>query len=101
MLQTNIIFFFSHSPVPPGHFPDELLTAGPSGMTSWDDVRIRYQYYKDLGYLRDLSLDDYVKWEEWWYKYQDWLNNERHYERWAASHHHRRRRKRPASQRLN
>lgn len=58
-----------------------------------------------LGYLRDLSLDDYVKWEEWWYKYQDWLQNERHYEHWLATHNNsgggRRRKKRvPASQRL-
>lgn len=91
---------YSHSPVPPGHYPDELLSAGPSGLASWDDVRVRYQYYKDLGYLRDLTLDDYVKWEEWWYKYQDWLANERHYEHWLSSQ--RRGKKRlPASQRLN
>ncbi|KAK4883673.1 hypothetical protein RN001_006992 [Aquatica leii] len=91
---------YSHSPVPPGHYPDELLSSGPSGLASWDDVRVRYQYYKDLGYLRDLSLDDYIKWEEWWYKYQDWLANERHYEHWLATQ--RRGKKRlPASQRLN
>lgn len=101
----EIIFFvcFSLSPVPAGHYPDELLSSGPSRLGAWDDVRVRYQYYKDLGYLRDLSLDDYVKWEEWWYKYQEWLANERHYEHWLSSQSSRRsRRKRlPASQRLN
>ncbi|XP_050303214.1 serine/arginine repetitive matrix protein 1 isoform X2 [Anthonomus grandis grandis] len=101
---------YSISPVPQGHYPDELLSAGQSRLAAWDDVRVRYQYYKDLGYLRDLSLDDYVKWEEWWYKYQDWLANERHYEHWLATHSGgggggggggRRRKKRiPASQRL-
>lgn len=94
------IYIFSLSPVPAGHYPDELLPSGPARTAAWDDVRVRYQYYKDLGYLRDLSLDDYVKWEEWWYKYQDWLTNERHYEHWLSSQ--RRRRKRiPATQRLN
>ncbi|XP_045460058.1 serine/arginine repetitive matrix protein 2-like isoform X2 [Harmonia axyridis] len=93
---------YSLSPVPAGHYPDELLSSGQSRLAAWDDVRVRYQYYKDLGYLRDLTLEDYVKWEEWWYKYQDWLANERHYEHWARSQSSRRRRKRlPASQRLN
>ncbi|KAK9884834.1 hypothetical protein WA026_009058 [Henosepilachna vigintioctopunctata] len=94
---------YSLSPVPAGHYPDELLSSGQSRLAAWDDVRVRYQYYKDLGYLRDLSLEDYVKWEEWWYKYQDWLANERHYEHWARTQSgSRRRRKRlPASQRLN
>ncbi|XP_065156946.1 serine/arginine repetitive matrix protein 1 isoform X2 [Atheta coriaria] len=92
---------YSISPVPAGHFPDELLGNGPSRMAGWDDVRVRYQYYKDLGYLRDLSLDDYGKWEEWWYKYQDWLANERNYEHWVATQGRRRRRKLPATQRLN
>ncbi|KAL1516137.1 hypothetical protein ABEB36_000058 [Hypothenemus hampei] len=95
---------YSISPVPQGPYPDELLSAGQSRLAAWDDVRVRYQYYKDLGYLRDLTLDDYVKWEEWWYKYQDWLANERHYEHWLATHGSsgsRRRKKRlPASQRL-
>ncbi|CAH1396745.1 unnamed protein product [Nezara viridula] len=48
---------------------------------SWDDVRVRYTYYKEHGYLRDLTLQDYIKWEQWWYKYQDWLDNERYYDR--------------------
>nr|CAI5844300.1 unnamed protein product [Callosobruchus analis] len=63
-----------------------LLTAAQSRTASWEDVRVRYQYYKELGYLRDLTLDDYIKWEEWWYKYQDWLANERHYEHWLSTH---------------
>ncbi|XP_076260462.1 uncharacterized protein LOC143196574 isoform X2 [Rhynchophorus ferrugineus] len=94
---------YSLSPIPAGHYPDELLPSGPSRLAAWDDVRVRYQYYKDLGYLRDLTLEDYIKWEEWWYKYQDWLANERHYEHWLATHGNsgRRRKKRlPASQRL-
>ncbi|KAL3279928.1 hypothetical protein HHI36_017434 [Cryptolaemus montrouzieri] len=95
---------YSLSPVPAGHYPDELMSSGPSRLAAWDDVRVRYQYYKDLGYLRDLTLEDYVKWEEWWYKYQDWLANERHYEHWVRSQSrssHRRRKRLPASQRLN
>ncbi|XP_063234081.1 serine/arginine repetitive matrix protein 2 isoform X2 [Bacillus rossius redtenbacheri] len=68
-----------------GYYPETLHSA-PVGLDAWDDVRVRYKYYKDRGYLRDLSLDDYVKWEEWWYKYQDWLEAERYYEHWAALH---------------
>ncbi|KAK0086876.1 hypothetical protein PV325_002318 [Microctonus aethiopoides] len=70
---------------PPGHYPETLMAQGPRGLDCWDDVRVRYDYYKARGYLRDLTLDDYVKWEEWWYKYQDWLEAERFYEQWAAS----------------
>nr|CAD7443036.1 unnamed protein product [Timema bartmani] len=67
-----------------GYYPETLHTGAPVGLEAWDDVRVRYKYYKDRGYLRDLSLDDYMKWEEWWYKYQDWLETERYYEHWAA-----------------
>ncbi|XP_036334133.1 serine/arginine repetitive matrix protein 1 isoform X2 [Rhagoletis pomonella] len=73
---------YSYSPAPAGHFPEELATTAPSGMLSWDDVRVRYEYYKSRGYLRDLDLKDYIKWEEWWYKYQEWLKQERYYEYW-------------------
>ncbi|XP_074028879.1 LOW QUALITY PROTEIN: uncharacterized protein [Leptinotarsa decemlineata] len=95
---------YSLSPVPSGHFPDKLMSSSQSRTAAWDDVRVRYQYYKDLGYLRDLTLDDYVKWEEWWYKYQDWLANERHYEHWLSTQGGGRRRGKkriPATQRLN
>lgn len=47
---------YSYSPAPVGHFPEELATTAPSGMLSWDDVRVRYDYYKSCGYLRDLDL---------------------------------------------
>ncbi|XP_063976707.1 serine/arginine repetitive matrix protein 1 [Diachasmimorpha longicaudata] len=70
---------------PPGHYPESLLAQGPRGLDCWDDVRVRYDYYKARGYLRDLTLDDYVKWEEWWYKYQEWLEAERFYEQWSAA----------------
>ncbi|CAK1554492.1 unnamed protein product [Leptosia nina] len=70
-------------PAPVGSYPEELLAVAPGGLPSWDDVRVRYDYYKRRGYLRGLSLGDYVKWEEWWYKYQEWLKRERAYERWA------------------
>ncbi|XP_050676396.1 serine/arginine repetitive matrix protein 1 isoform X2 [Leptidea sinapis] len=66
-----------------GAYPEELAAAAPGGLLSWDDVRVRYDYYKQRGYLRGLTLADYVKWEEWWYKYQEWLKRERAYERWA------------------
>jgi len=66
-----------------GYYPEALHSA-PVGLDAWDDVRVRYQYYKERGYLRDLTLDDYIKWEEWWYKYQEWLETERYYEHWAA-----------------
>lgn len=47
----------------------------------WSDSRVRYQYYKDRGYFRDrpCPFDEFVKWEEWWYKYRDWLANEGYY----------------------
>lgn len=34
-----------------------------------------FRYYKQSGYFGDrhISLDDYLKWEEWWYQYRDWL----------------------------
>ncbi|KNC23043.1 hypothetical protein FF38_12180 [Lucilia cuprina] len=93
---------YSYSPAPVGHFPEELATTAPSGMLSWDDVRVRYEYYKSRGYLRDLDLKDYIKWEEWWYKYQEWLKHERYYEYWERQQLARRRRKKlPITQRLN
>ncbi|XP_067628669.1 serine/arginine repetitive matrix protein 1 isoform X2 [Eurosta solidaginis] len=93
---------YSYSPAPAGHFPEELATTAPSGMLSWDDVRVRYDYYKSRGYLRDLDLKDYIKWEEWWYKYQEWLKQERYYEYWERQQMARRRRKKlPISHRLN
>lgn len=45
-----------YSPAPAGHFPDELAITAPSGLMAWDDVRVRYEYYKTRGYLRDLDL---------------------------------------------
>lgn len=47
---------YSYSPAPVGHFPEELATTAPTGLMSWDDVRVRYEYYKSRGYLRDLDL---------------------------------------------
>ncbi|XP_027843861.2 serine/arginine repetitive matrix protein 1 isoform X1 [Aphis gossypii] len=64
---------------PPHPFPTPALGSLPEG-TSIEDVKGRYAYYKDQGYLGDLTLTDYVKWEEWWYKYQDWLEAERAYD---------------------
>ena len=72
----------NYSPAPQGHFPEELLAQAPVGMAAWDDVRVRYEYYKGRGYLRDLDLQDYMKWESWWYRYQEWLKQERYYEMW-------------------
>lgn len=48
-------------------------------------------------------FQDYIKWEEWWYKYQEWLKHERYYEYWERQQMMRRRRgkKLPISQRLN
>jgi len=62
-----------YSPAPEGHYPEELLahaSAQAMGLNAWDDVRVRFDYYKSKGFLRDLTLADYVKWEEWWFKYQ-------------------------------
>lgn len=93
---------YSYSPAPVGHFPNELDTTAPTGLMSWDDVRVRFDYYKSRGYLRDLDLKDYVKWEEWWYRYQEWLKQERYYEFYERQQMHRRRRKKiPITQRLN
>ncbi|XP_024082986.1 serine/arginine repetitive matrix protein 2 isoform X2 [Cimex lectularius] len=61
--------------------PSPLYPPSLSSLTdlgSWDDVRVRYTYYKEHGYLRDLTLQDYIKWEQWWYKYQDWLDSDRY-----------------------
>uniref|UniRef100_A0A1L8D9X2 Putative conserved protein with signal anchor n=1 Tax=Nyssomyia neivai TaxID=330878 RepID=A0A1L8D9X2_9DIPT len=92
----------NYSPAPPGHFPEELAMTAPTGLMSWDDVRVRYEYYKSRGYLRDLDLQDYIKWEEWWYRYQEWLKQERYYEFLERQQMRGRRRKKiPISQRLN
>jgi len=42
---------------------------------NWDDVNTRYRYYKDSGYFgdRNITIEDYLKWEDWWYRYRDWL----------------------------
>lgn len=37
---------------PVGSYPEELLAVAPGGLPSWDDVRVRYDYYKKRGYLR-------------------------------------------------
>lgn len=67
-----------------GHYPEELMqyaSAQALGLSAWnDDVRVRYDYYKSKGYLRDLTIQDYIKWEEWWYRYQEWLAQERYFE---------------------
>lgn len=93
----------SYSPAPQGHFPEELLSQAPTGNNAnWEDVRVRFEYYKGRGYLRDLDLNDYIKWEEWWYRYQEWLKQERYYEMyWEKQSHMRRKRKIPIAQRLN
>ncbi|GAB0089502.1 serine/arginine repetitive matrix protein 1 [Sergentomyia squamirostris] len=92
----------NYSPAPPGHFPEELAATAPTGLLSWDDVRVRYEYYKSRGYLRDLDLQDYIKWEEWWYRYQEWLKQERYYEFLERQQMRGRRRKKlPIAQRLN
>jgi hypothetical protein len=53
-----------------GHYPEELMqysSAQALGISAWnDDVRVRYDYYKSKGYLRDLTIQDYIKWEAWW-----------------------------------
>lgn len=64
------------SPPSPPYPPSSVTELG-----SWDDVRVRYTYYKEHGYLRDLTLQDYIKWEQWWYKYQDWLDSDSYYDR--------------------
>lgn len=87
-----------------GHFPEELLAAGSAqalGLGAWDDVRVRFDYYKSKGYLRDLTLQDYQRWEEWWYRYQEWLKQERYFEMIERNMMRRRRKKMPIQQRLN
>lgn len=87
-----------------GHFPEELLaqsSAQALGLNAWDDVRVRFDYYKSKGYLRDLTLQDYQRWEEWWYRYQEWLKQERYFEMLERNMMRRRRKKMPIQQRLN
>lgn len=45
-------------PAPVGSYPEELLAAAPGGMVSWDDVAVRYEYYKQRGYLRGETICD-------------------------------------------
>lgn len=88
---------------PEGHFPEELLaqnSAQALGL-AWDDVRVRFDYYKSKGYLRDLTLQDYEQWENWWYRYQEWLKQERYFEMVERNMMRRRRKKIPIQQRLN
>lgn len=97
-------FSFSQYTKGEGHYPEELLqhsSATAMGLSSWDDVRVRFDYYKSKGYLRDLTLQDYIKWEEWWYRYQEWLKQERYFEMVERNMLRRRRKKIPIQQRLN
>jgi hypothetical protein len=89
---------------PEGHYPEELMahsSAQAMGLNAWDDIRVRFDYYKSKGYLRDLSLHDYQAWEAWWYRYQEWLKQERYFENMARNMMRRRRKKIPIQQRLN
>lgn len=86
-----------------GHFPEELLqqsSAQALGL-AWDDVSVRFSYYKSKGYLRDLTLEDYERWENWWWRYQEWLKQERYLEMIERNMMRRRRKKLPIQQRLN
>lgn len=97
-------FSFSQYTKGEGHYPEELLqhsSAQALGLIAWDDVRVRFDYYKSKGYLRDLTLQDYIKWEEWWFKYQEWLKQERYFEMIERNMMRRRRKKIPIQQRLN
>ncbi|XP_070499955.1 serine/arginine repetitive matrix protein 1 isoform X2 [Chironomus tepperi] len=97
-------FSFSQYTKGEGHYPEELLqhsSAQALGLNAWDDVRVRFDYYKSKGYLRDLTLQDYIKWEEWWYRYQEWLKQERYFEMIERNMMRRRRKKIPIQQRLN
>jgi hypothetical protein len=96
-------FSFSQYAKGEGHFPEELMqhsSAQAMGLSAWDDVRVRFDYYKSKGYLRDLTISDYIKWEEWWYRYQEWLKQERYFEM-VERNMRRRRKKIPIQQRLN
>lgn len=98
-------FSFSQYTKGEGHYPEELMqyaSAQALGLSAWnDDVRVRYDYYKSKGYLRDLTIQDYIKWEEWWYRYQEWLQQERYFEHLERNMMRRRRKKIPIQQRLN
>ena len=97
-------FKFSQYTKGEGHYPEELLhhsSAQALGLDAWHDVRVRFDYYKSKGYLRDLTLQDYIKWEEWWYRYQEWLKQERYFEMIERNMMRRRRKKIPIQQRLN
>lgn len=51
----------------------------------WSDSGVRYRYYRDGGFFKDrpCSFDEFIKWEEWWYKYRDWLAQEGYYDQQA------------------
>jgi hypothetical protein len=52
---------------------------GPDAPVNWSDPLIRYSYYRRKGLLweTDVSFDEYFKWENWWQRYQEWLEVER------------------------
>jgi hypothetical protein len=47
----------------------------------WSDMTVRYNYYRDRGCFADrpLTLEEYEKWETWYYEYKNWLETEELY----------------------
>lgn len=52
MILNKLLIYSGLDPAPVGSYPEELLAVAPGGLPSWDDVRVRYDYYKKRGYLR-------------------------------------------------
>ncbi|KAF4517915.1 hypothetical protein B566_EDAN005980 [Ephemera danica] len=48
---------------------------------NWGDPVNRYTYYrtKSLLWEPEVSFDEYIKWETWWERFQEWLEVERAY----------------------
>jgi hypothetical protein len=48
---------------------------------NWGDPVNRYNYYrtKSLLWEPEVSFDEYIKWETWWERFQEWLEVERAY----------------------
>lgn len=51
----------------------------------WDDIRVRHKYYTDKGYFgHDMTLEELMRWEEWWMRYLEWRNGYK--QAWIETH---------------
>jgi len=64
------------------HF-ERMYQAPPTDRSvDWSDPRVRFNYYKEKGCFdeRPITFDEYLKWEDWYHKYKQWLEEEGYYQ---------------------